>query len=247
MRKRIISALLLSIVYGVGNAQSPSTQVWTEYMLNLPFANSWNVEFASTYSTVLEQPKWRSLDVQITPEYAVSNHLDVMGAVFGGRTYQETSVTTSEVREMLGARIHFTPNSRILTRCLIRFEQRNMLERETDVWEHSTRTRLRAETITPINKKSMQAGDHLWYAIVDGEFFFVMDQDVQERFANRFRLRTGIGYRLSYSVRFELMYTLQSSRNTLEDGYETTDNIIRFRLKHFLNKNKPSKAEGISN
>ncbi|MEJ1237337.1 DUF2490 domain-containing protein [Chryseolinea sp. T2] len=247
MKRTILSIVILLRTTAALLAQSPSEQIWAEYMLNLPFANSWNIEFASTYSTVLEQPKWRSLDVQITPEYSVSNHIDLMGAVFAGRTFQEATVTTSEIREMLGARIHFTPNKRVLTRFLIRFEQRNQLERETHTWQHSTRTRLRAETLTPINKRSMQAGDKLWYAIVDGEFFIVMDQDVQERFANRFRLRTGIGYRLNYSVRFELMYTLQMSRNTLDNGYETTDNIFRIRVKHFLNKSKPSQTDGISN
>lgn len=247
MRVRIISMIAMTFARLVGFAQSADEQLWTEYMLNLPFANSWNIEFATTYSTVLGQPKWRSLDFQITPEYSVSDHLDLMGSIFAGTTYQNTAVTTAEIREMLGARVHFTPESRILSRCLVRFEQRNQANRESGEWEHSTRTRVRAETIIPINKKSMYAGDKLWYALVDAEFFFVMDQNVQERFANRFRLRTGIGYRLNYSLRLELMYTLQQSRNTLESGYETTDNIFRIRVKHYLNKTRPTQSDGLNN
>lgn len=224
-----------------------SSQLWNEYMLNYPFANSWNVEFASTYSTVLETPKWRSLDFQVTPEYSISQHVDVMGALYGGQTFQNQSLSTFEIREMLGTRIHFTPNKRILTRLLIRFEQRNQLNQETDVWQHSTRSRLRAESVIPLNKPTMGSGDKLWYAIADVESFFVMDQDVQERFANRLRVRAGIGYRINYSIRLELMYTLQQSKNILDGNFETTDNIFRIRVKQYLNKSKPSAVQGPGN
>lgn len=224
-----------------------SSQSWVEYMLNYPFANSWNVEFASTYSTVLESPKWRSLDFQVTPEYSISQHLDVMGALYGGQTFQNQSLSTFEIREMLGTRIHFTPNKRILTRLLIRFEQRNQLNKETDIWQRSTRSRVRAESVIPLNKPTMSSGDKLWYAIADVESFFVMDQDVKERFANRLRVRTGIGYRINYSIRLELMYTLQQSKNTLDGDFYTSDNIFRIRLKQYLNKSKPSTVQGPSN
>lgn len=229
------------------HAQSSSEQTWFEYMLNYPFANSWNLEFAGTYSTVLDQPKWRSLDFQLTPEYSLTQNVDLMGALFIGKTFQNQELTTTEFREMLGARFHFTPNRRILTRLLIRFEQRNLKDDETDSWKKSNRSRVRAETLTPLNKKTMFAGDRLWYLILDAESFIVLDQDVNERFANRLRIRTGIGYRLNYNFRFELMYTLQQSKNTIGEDFSTTDNIFRFRFKHYLNKAKPSTAGGIGN
>jgi hypothetical protein len=93
----------------------------------------------------------------------------------------------------------------------------------------------------------MYSGDKLWYAIVDGESFIVLDQDVNERFANRFRLRAGIGYRISYSFRVEFVYTLQQSKNTIEGDFSTTDNIFRFRLKQYLRKTKPSDVSGTGN
>lgn len=239
-------ALLLHLSFHFCLAQS-SEQLWNEYMLNYPFANSYNIELAATYSTVLDPPKWRSFDLQLTPEYALSNHVDLMAAFFVGGTFQSQSLRTFEVREMLGTRIHFTPNKRILTRLLIRFEQRNLQDQETNEWDHSTRTRLRFETITPLNKPTMYSGDKLWYAIVDGESFIVLDQDVNERFANRFRLRAGIGYRINYSFRLEFVYTLQQSKNTIGDEFNTSDNIFRFRLKQYLNKSKPSPFQGTGN
>jgi hypothetical protein len=238
--------VLLAAGYSTESA-GQSNQSWTEYMLNYPFANSWNVEFAATYATVLEQPKWRSFDVQVTPEYSISQHFDVMGALLVSETFQNKALSTFEVREMLGTRIHFTPNKRILTRLLIRFEQRNQKDQETDRWSHSTRSRLRAETVIPLNKPTMFAGDNLWYAVADAEAFFIKDQDVQERFANRLRIRAGLGYRFSYALRIELMYTLQQSKNTLDGDFFTSDNIFRFRIKQYLNKSAPQKDKGTGN
>lgn len=245
MKNRIV---ILFIIFLPGNELfgQANEQLWVEYMLNYPFANSWNIEFAGTYSTVLANPKWRSLDFQITPEYSITRHIDVMGALFGGETFQNQSLSTAEIREMVGARIHFTPEKRVLTRLLVRLEQRNQLNRAEDVWSHSTRSRFRAESVIPINKSTMYS-DKLLYSVIDLEAFVVMDQDVEERFANRLRLRTGLGYRINYGLRLELMYTLQRSKNTLEGDFYTSDNIFRIRIKQYLNKSKPSAVQGPGN
>jgi hypothetical protein len=243
MRQRI-SILLFFTIFStqVGRAQS-GEQLWVEYMLNYPFANIWNVEFAATLSTVLQDPRWYALDLQVTPEVALGKHIDLMGAVLVSRTYQNKSFSTLEVREMLGTRIHFTPDKRIQTRLLLRVEQRNLEDQETGEWDHSMRTRIRAEGIMPLNKPSMYAGDKLWYGILDAEAFIVMDQDVKVRFANRLRIRAGI----SYGLRLEFMYTLQESKNAIDGDINTTDNIFRFRVKQYLKKSKPSKAQGTGN
>lgn len=207
-------------------------------MLNYPFANSYNLETAVTYSTSLRDEKWRSLEIQLTPEFSLSAHVDLMGAFLIGNTFQNEELSTLEVREMLGARFHFSPNARILTRLLLRFEQRNLQNQENDQWEHSNRTRIRIEGIMPLNYHSMYTGDRLWYAILDAEAFVVLDQDVNERFANRLRFRTGVGYRINYSWRIEFMYTLQKSKNMLEEDFTSTDQIYRLRLKQYLNKTR---------
>lgn len=228
-------------------AQTVNNQLWFEYMLNYPFANSWNVELAGTYSTLLESPRWQSLDIQVTPEYALSPHVDLQAALLFNRTNQYQSLSSSEFRWMVGSRIHLTPFSRVLTRLLLRVEQRNMYYAATDTEEQSNRGRIRLETLTPLNRKTMFEGDRLWYMVADVEAFISLDEPVDERFANRYRIRVGPGYRLSYTWRFEFLYTLQQSRNTLAGDFDTIDNLFRFRVKHYLNKSKPSTVHGNGN
>ena len=82
--------------------------------------------------------------------------------------------------------------------------------------------------LIPINQKSF-FNDELWYGVLDAEWFLTVDDDVDERFANRFRLRLGIGYRLSYTSRFEFIYMMQESKHAIGDSFYNSDNIFRFR------------------
>ena len=236
---------LINIPLRLG-AQSPNEQLWFEYMLNYPFANSFNLENTFTYNTLLNTPKWQSYEYTPTLEFALTNNIDLLGGGNLVYTVQEANYNTFEARLMLGTRIHFTPNSRILSRLQVRLEQRNFKNLETNTWQTSYRPRVRAEFLIPINKKTYFE-DKLWYGIIDAEVLFAVDEDVDERFANRFRLRTGIGYRLSYSSRFEFIYMLQESRNGIDESFKTTDNIFRFRYKHYLRRTKPTKATGTGN
>ncbi|MEK6782429.1 MAG: DUF2490 domain-containing protein [Bacteroidota bacterium] len=245
MKKKTLVALLFLIPSLFLKAQSANEQAWFEYMLNLPFANSFNLENAFTYSTLAGTPKWRAYDYSATVEWSVNQNIDLIAQSVFSYTNQTETYNTFEIRPVIGTRFYFTPNKRIQTRLLLRLEQRNFKNLETKEWDQVQRPRARGEVIIPINKDSYYE-DKLWYAITDVEWFFKIE-DVKERFANRFRWRIGAGYRLSYSVRFEFLYMLQQSRDAIDGDFETSDNIFRFRLKHYLRKSKPSKASGTGN
>jgi len=133
----------------------------------------------------------------------------------------------------------------VLLRSYLRLEQRNFKNLDTHEWETTYRPRVRLESLIPINRKSYYE-NKLWYGIVDAEFLFTTD-DVQERFANRIRVRTGIGYRLNATSRFELIYMLQRSRNGINEDFSSTDNIIRIRYRHFLQRHNEDTPDGSGN
>lgn len=244
-KRFLVVCLSLFLFSSPLKAQKANSQVWFEYMLNSPFANSFNLENAITYSTVLESPRWYAFDYAPTLEWSVNQNVDVIGQVVFSYTKQNESYNTFELRPVIGSRIHITPHQQIQSRVLLRLEQRNFRNLETKEWDQVYRPRVRFESIIPINRKSYY-NDKLWYGLLDAEWLFVTD-DVEERFANRFRLRVGGGYRLNYSLRFEILYMNQQSRDETENGFVTIDNVIRFRIKHYVNKAKPSKATGTGN
>ena len=84
----------------------------------------------------------------------------------------------------------------------------------------------------PLNKERL-TDDGARYLLTDWEWFIPLsDQD--ERFANKQRIRAGFGYRRTFAWRFEALYIWTRSRNTIEDDFDTSDNIINIRVKRFF-------------
>lgn len=240
---RFLFLVLMIFTMSISLKAQSNTQLWYEYMLNVPFMNSFNFENAFNYNTVVGKPKWRSLEYNATLEYSLSANFDLLGSTLISYTAQTESYNTFELRPMVGTRIFFTPHKRIQTRLLLRLEQRNFKNMDTKEWDHVLRPRIRGEIIIPINQDSYFK-NNLWYVTTDAELLFVND-DVDERFANRLRLRAGVGYRLNYSMRFEVLYMNQQSKNGIDDDFTSNDNVIRLRLKHFLRKTKPTTSSGV--
>ena len=138
---------------------------------------------------------------------------------------------------MLGARLHITQNKRVNARLFLRYQQRHFHEIEADVWDISKRIRLKGEFWISITGPNLYK-DKLWYTLLDYEEFIVLDDQLDERYANRRRARIGLGYRLDYKNRFELIYTWQSSRNEIEGEFISNDHVIQLVYKMYLNPAK---------
>ena len=68
------------------------------------------------------------------------------------------------------------------------------------------------------------------YLSADWEWFVPLG-DPTERFANRQRIRAGLGVRRNRNWRFETIYMWTRSRDTTQDSFRTSDNIIDIRIK----------------
>jgi hypothetical protein len=78
--------------------------------------------------------------------------------------------------------------------------------------------------------KEKTTDDDARYLLADWEWFVPLGEP-EERFANRQRIRTGFGYRRSFAWRFEALYMWTRSRDTIEEGFKTTENIIDIRVR----------------
>ena len=85
------------------------------------------------------------------------------------------------------------------------------------------------ESLWPINRSRI-TDNGVAYLNADWEWFIPFD-DPDERFANRQRVRAGLGYRRSFAWRFEAMYVWNRSRNTVDEPFTSTDHAIDLTLK----------------
>ena len=107
-------------------------------------------------------------------------------------------------------------------------------------WDTTWRYRNRLEVQVAVNHDHL-ADDHTFYLLADAEAFINLGRAAEERFNDNWRIRSGLGYRLRYQWRFELLYTLQLSKDTLLASFETSNHILRLRLK-FYPKGSPKQA-----
>jgi hypothetical protein len=226
--------VLLNAIHLKSQAQNDE-QLWLEVQTSYPFANRYLLENTATYQTLLsKEGKWRSFSISPTFEYTLFRKLDLLSEIPMGYTNQTDTTSTFEITPMVGMRYYITQNKRIDTRLVWRYQVRGFYNIEAADWDISNRTRLRAEVFVSLNGPNLFT-DKLWYLFLDYEEFFVIDEQLDERYANRRRGRMGVGYRLNYKHRFELGYTKQSSRAELEGSFNRTDNVIQFKYKLFFN------------
>jgi hypothetical protein len=236
MIQRVFWSFFLVLIGHCAAAQQ-SNQLWLEYQLDFPFANSYLLEFVPTYQTVLNSEpdgKWWSTGLSSTFEYSITPSIDLTGEIPISYTRQQEDLTSFEVSPIFGARFHITQNRRVSLRFVPRYQLRNFYSSEPDMWEHTNRLRLRGEAWISINKPNLFA-DNLLYSFVDYEEFIVVDYDVNERYANRRRARIGLGYRLNYRHRIDLAYTFQVSRNSITNDFYSDDGIIQVKYKMYFN------------
>ncbi len=233
MKRLALLLLSLSFLYARSQTQVDG-QLWLDGELNYVYKLRYTFQDEiSVKSLLFGGNRWLSLDMTPAFEYNINEYLDVVSSIPLSYSIQK-EFNMYEAGVMVGTRVYFTPFSRPQVRTLIRFENRWNYRDDLDSWDVNNRIRVRGEFIYPINK-SVYNTDDLWYSITDAEFFFSINDDVSERFANRMRFRAGAGYRLNYKLRFEALYTCQLSRNTIADHFNNVSNILRLRVKYYFN------------
>jgi len=241
VKKIFLFGCLFTMISNPISAQGDE-QLWLDYQLDYPFANKYLLEANASYQTVLAKDRWRNVGLAPTFEYVLFTYLDLLSEVQFSYTLQKESINTFEISPMVGGRFNITQNKRISTRLLLRYQERNFYQIESKDWETSNRVRLKGEVWVTINGPNLFT-DKLWYTFADYEEFFVLDEQLDERYANLRRVRLGVGYRLNYKNRFDLIYTWQSSRNEIEGDFVSNDSVIQLRYKMYLNPGKATQSD----
>ncbi len=246
MTCRIFAAALLVLLCR-SPASAQDLQLWGSLTLNWPKSHrlSFQLEIEPKVLVVAEDddPGWATLDVIPNVDYALKPWLDLVGEVQTGFTAQTDDLDSFELSPRAGARVHLfsrdirrvvdlrelPPKRKIVIRDLMRVEWRNLFYNDDRSTSSTVRFRNRLELQVPLNKDRL-TDNGARYLTADWEWFIPLE-DVAERYANKQRIRTGIGYRRNFHWRFEALYIWNRSRNTVDDGFTTSDNIIDFRVK----------------
>jgi hypothetical protein len=238
------AAFLMLALPSAASAQV-TTQLWGH--LTLDWIRSHHV----TYQIDVEpkvllsapegDPGWASLEVTPHVEYGRGPWFDVIGELAIAETWQTDDLNSTDLTPRIGMWLHLLanvrdlvfrekqPRRRLVLRDLVRVEWRNISYSDGRPRQSTTRFRNRLEASWPLTRQRITENGAV-YLVSDWEWFIPLD-DPDERFANRQRIRGGIGYRRSFAWRFEAHYVWNRSRNTIDEEFTTSDHCVDLRLK----------------
>jgi len=166
--------------------------------------------------------------------YTVNPHVQLWGGLIGTYTNNEESSDKLELRPFAGVKL-FVPNGiKWNIYNFMRFEYRDIQDRDTGDWSGYSRIRDRIGVEFPLASAERAWQAKTWYGLADAELFYRFDRSQ----IDPARLRAGIAYIASNRVRVELIYHMQWTRPTGNDSLRFTDNIIRLNIKVGLTKGR---------
>jgi hypothetical protein len=231
------TAVLMLLAIQLEAQVQVNRQIWMDYNVAYPFANVWTADAEVSYQTLISGgDKWRS--IQFTPgiQRNMGARIDLFASTPVYFTVQSSSYSTVETRFAPGMKFIMSANRRIESRATLRYDFRAVKTTGGD-WQFSNRSRIGMDMTVAMNHPTIY-NNKLWYLMMEGELFVVLDQNIDERFANLRKLRMGMGYRLNYRNRYEFSYQVHKSRTTIDTPYDTRDTIFRVRWIMVLNAPK---------
>ena len=219
-------------------SQEVTNQLWLEYRPTYTFSPKVKVDMRLSFRDEFDDTNWHTWEARFIPALKLSKGFDVNLGLSFLETSQALQLSTTEIRLAPGMRYKL-PWERVELGAWARFELRWVYNKELSDWTYTTRPRLRIFTDIPINAKSMKE-DGFIYATSFIEFFYQDDDDVQERYAQRYWFRLGLGYKLNQNWRFEMLYNRQDSKSTINTSFDelSKQNIFVIAVRHQLNKQK---------
>ncbi len=242
----IVCGVLSAFVLAPLTAEAQATgQVWINATFD--WRHSHRLTFAVDFEPKLlvsappDDPGWWSLDLTPSVDFGVTNWLDLIGELLVAETSQADVADTSELTGRIGARFHpfsrlagllpkeKTPRRRLVIQDFVRAELRNLFYSDSTPTESVVRFRNRLEVLFPLNRRNV-TDTGAAYLTTDWEWYIPLS-DPGERFANRHRIRAGVGLRRSTAWRYAALYIVTRSRDTRSDPFTTTEHIFDFQIK----------------
>ncbi len=245
--RRCLPALVFVFVVPCNAAAQRPVQLWGNLTFDWVKSDrvTYEIDFEpKTLAVVPEgQPGWGNLDMTPNLTLTANDWLDVTGELVAGYTQQTDAVHSFELTPRVGVTFHFlsrelpplskrerAPKRRFVLYNDLRVEWRNFYYNGDQPNSSTVRFRNRLGSRYPINRDKV-TDDGAAFLEADWEWFIPLS-DAAERFANRQRIRVGLGYRQNFNWRYEVMFMWTRSRDTIEENFAATESIIDFRLRY---------------
>jgi hypothetical protein len=244
--------LMLSLLACASTVNAQSTgEVWgnltIDWLASDRLVYTLDVEPKVQVTAVGQQSRFANVDVWPSVEFAMAGWIDAHGEFLTGFTNEQDGSNSTEITERMGVHLHILsrliqerdarrgaereaqPRRRGTIATLLRFEHRDVLHSDSPTTS-SWRFRGRVELAYPLNRPKLTS-DGAVYLTSDSELFAPLGDDPQLGQVNQWRLRNGVGYRMSFNTRFEALYIWTTKKDSDTGEFATDSRAIDVRVK----------------
>lgn len=202
-------------------------QTWTDLTINYFKTSKFSVGGDVGLRGIVSSKDWNMFYIRPTVNYTVTSIFKASGGIGSFNTFNKELNNAYEIRFFQDAHVSWPDIGWIDFYHRFRFEERFFFYKNIDN-DFSIRGRylIRARTtdFRLIGKKKSFYLKGMW------ELFVPFDKSAVELFVNNQRFYAAIGQRVSDKFRYEIFYIWQQSREFVDDGFETSENIMRLRF-----------------
>ena len=220
-----------SISNGQNSSDRVDFQTWTDITLTYFKSQKYSLGGDAGLRGIISAKDWNQIYIRPSINYILSPYFKVTGGIGSFNTFNKEYSNTYELRFFQDVHVSWPDIGWVDFYHRFRFEERFFFY-QTLANDFSIRGRylIRARTIDfkLIGKTKSFYLKAMW------ELFVPFDKSAAELYVNNQRFYAAIGQRISDRFRYELFYIWQKSREFVDDGFESTENILRLRFFYTL-------------
>ena len=180
---------------------------------------------------IFSNKNWNLIYIRPTVNYTLSPYFKLSGGLGSFNTFEKELSNVYEVRLFQDAHVSWPDLGWIDFYHRFRFEERFFFyESINNDFSFRGRYLIRARTndFRILGEKKNVYLKAMW------EVFVPFGESATELFVNNQRIYAAFGKRVSDRFRYELFYIWQKSREYVDDGFQTSENILRLRFFYTL-------------
>ena len=223
----------LWVVTAHGQDDNTDLQTWMDLRTIYDINEKWTYDGNYGLRGIISGEEWRRYYIHPSIIHYYKINLRFRGGMRFIFTEEYTTVNTFEIRPWQGISMNWPQTSYFTINNYFRLEERFTFYSNNQNLDFVFRLRYRIQAKTPTIK--LVAIDQQIYFLANFEIFGNMGEAITEKYVNRTRFSLGMGFYFSNLWWIELVYARQGSRRNTEDGFNSLEHLVRFRLRYKLN------------
>jgi hypothetical protein len=237
----LLFAMPASRSQSIHSLETVDFQFWTDYNYTAPLTKKFSLAGDVGLRGFISNNDWNQIYIRPGVRHNFNKYFGLAGSIAGFLVFNRDDYNLYELRFTADANVRW-PDFKVLNvSWRVRMENRTFFFQGTDSIQQAINNNWRFRILASLNSKHFHVFSQLRaiYFQVQYEAFNTFGFDSEyEVFINQTRLHVIFGHRISSAFGYDLQYIWQSSRLTLEDELQTTQNLFRIRFYHRIQKKK---------